>query len=330
MKNIHVLPTDKPSRLVGSRLNLSLKDIPIPSFETFKTYNIYITSDEEIKEGDWCILLENHYVNGGIGKYNTKKAIGYGLHNTKFFKKIILTTDKDLIKDGVQAIPDEFLEWFVKNPSCEEVEVRVVKSEECDCYYTKFCHSTMLDKSKHCRDGGDIKHLYNIIIPKEEPKKIFDLPIATNLGNALTETMKSVSQHEGGVKQGEIIKQEFLKQKRMSGAKTVSRILEESKQETLEEAAMKMYPIKTDPSGYDINMFSRYGFYNGAKWQVEKTTITTDDAYSEGFENGKNWQKERLYTEEEVKEILFHRETHYMKTAHHLHINEWFEQFKKK
>ena len=91
-----------------------------------------------------------------------------------------------------------------------------------------------------------------------------------------------------------------------------------------------MYPIKTDPSGYDINMFSRYGFYNGAKWQVEKTTITTDDAYSEGFENGKNWQKERLYTEEEVKEMLFHRETHYMKTAHHLHINEWFEQFKKK
>jgi hypothetical protein len=36
--------------------------------------------------------------------------------------KIILTTDQDLIKDGVQAIDDEFLEWFVKNPSCEEVE----------------------------------------------------------------------------------------------------------------------------------------------------------------------------------------------------------------
>ena len=37
-------------------------------------------------------------------------------------KKIILTTDKELIKDGVQAIDDDFLEWFVKNPSCEEVE----------------------------------------------------------------------------------------------------------------------------------------------------------------------------------------------------------------
>ncbi len=42
---------------------------------------------------------------------------------TKKFKKIILTTDQDLIKDGVQAIDDEFLEWFVKNPSCEYVPI---------------------------------------------------------------------------------------------------------------------------------------------------------------------------------------------------------------
>ena len=38
-------------------------------------------------------------------------------------KKIILTTDQDLLKDGVQPIDDEFLEWFVKNPNCESVEV---------------------------------------------------------------------------------------------------------------------------------------------------------------------------------------------------------------
>ena len=39
------------------------------------------------------------------------------------FKKIILTTDQDLIADGVQAIDDEFLEWFVKNPSCENIPI---------------------------------------------------------------------------------------------------------------------------------------------------------------------------------------------------------------
>ena len=37
--------------------------------------------------------------------------------------KIILTTNKLLIKDGVQAIDDEFLEWLVKNPGCETVMV---------------------------------------------------------------------------------------------------------------------------------------------------------------------------------------------------------------
>ncbi len=37
-----------------------------------------------------------------------------------------------------------------------------------------------------------------------------------------------------------------------------------------------------------------------------------------------------MYSEEEVKEILFHRETEYLKTKSVLHINEWFEQFKKK
>ena len=54
-----------------------------------------------------------------------------------------------------------------------------------------------------------------------------------------------------------------------------------------------------------------------------------NNAVNIGFIEGAKWQVERMYSEEEVKEILFHRETHYIKTAHHLHINEWFEQFKK-
>lgn len=50
------------------------------------------------------------------GNFYLKTEFGY--------KKIILTTDQDLIKDGVQAIDDEFLEWFVANPSCKFVEVQ--------------------------------------------------------------------------------------------------------------------------------------------------------------------------------------------------------------
>jgi len=74
--------------------------------------NIYITNDEEIKEGDWVIAIE------GIWKNTVTKITGEPI--TDVWKKIILTTDQDLIKDGVQAIDDDFLEWFVQNPSCEE------------------------------------------------------------------------------------------------------------------------------------------------------------------------------------------------------------------
>jgi len=61
------------------------------------------------------------------------------------YKKIILTTDQSL--DGVQAIDNEFLEWFVKNPSREEVKVQKWSSLA-ECGYS-----------------------YHIIIPKEEPKQ---------------------------------------------------------------------------------------------------------------------------------------------------------------
>ena len=43
------------------------------------------------------------------------------------FKKIILTTDPKLISDGVDAIDDTFLEWFIKNPTCAFVECELVE-----------------------------------------------------------------------------------------------------------------------------------------------------------------------------------------------------------
>jgi len=118
MKNIHLLQTDnKWSRLY---FNVNDKEFQICEIEKSSTIlkpnrHIYITSDEEIKEGDWCV--------DDIGDVF---KIEYLKYFKDFCKKIILTTDQDLIKDGVQAIDDEFLEWFVKNPSCEEVEVEVI------------------------------------------------------------------------------------------------------------------------------------------------------------------------------------------------------------
>jgi hypothetical protein len=143
MKNIHVLPTDKPSRLIKSKINdtIVLEPINVTNDTRFWEYlNIYITNDEKIKEGDWYIN------NGHLLKCTEVKK-------RSSCRKIILTTDQDLIKDGVQAIDDEFLEWFVKNPSCEEVGIEPLMAGFVDdepSYY---------------------ENMYDIIIPKEEPKQ---------------------------------------------------------------------------------------------------------------------------------------------------------------
>ena len=146
MKNIHLLPTDKPSRLFKFANELHLDNTPK---DYYKKYNIYITSDEEIKVND--------YITDGYRAWKWKddsSLLGR--------KKIILTTDQDLIADGVQSIDDEFLEWFVKNPSCDRI---VIRSES---YF-----SDEVERLEGLRDGENIKKeiRYKIIIPQEEPKQ---------------------------------------------------------------------------------------------------------------------------------------------------------------
>ncbi len=119
MKNIHVLPTDKPSRLY-KRIDLStfhLGDFDIcKTDDTIRTnQHIYITANEEIKEGDYYITPNNTVL----------KALGPMLINVEDYKKIILTTDFRLAPD-VQKIDDEFLEWFVNNSNCEEVKIEPI------------------------------------------------------------------------------------------------------------------------------------------------------------------------------------------------------------
>jgi hypothetical protein len=112
MRNVHILPTEKPSKLYKQTGTLMLDTILDTSKDGISiNQNIYITSDDEIKQGDWCI-----YHSGEVIQYLVKV-------NTDNLKKIILSTDPDLIADGVQAIDNEFLEWFVKNQSCESIKV---------------------------------------------------------------------------------------------------------------------------------------------------------------------------------------------------------------
>ena len=56
MKNTHVIPTDKPSRLhlaYSKDYYLSVEPFVQLDTKNYKSFNIYITSDEEIKEGEY-------------------------------------------------------------------------------------------------------------------------------------------------------------------------------------------------------------------------------------------------------------------------------------
>ena len=100
MKNLHVLPTDCPSRL---RYNIKtriweLNEFPKYHTDIKSTHNIYITSDEEIKEGGWHYNLALNIV---------EKTTNFD--NGVLQEKIILTTDQDLIADGIEQISEDVL-----------------------------------------------------------------------------------------------------------------------------------------------------------------------------------------------------------------------------
>jgi hypothetical protein len=334
MKNIFILPTDKPSRLLLSkRGNLQfLKDNSSTNSNNhfIGTYqNIYITSDEKIKEGDWVYRPTDNIVL----KCTVKMLIAVkhlGLIWNKENEKIILTTDQDLIKDGVQPIDDEFLEWYVKNSSCEYVEI--------ESWETK----------------GEWYLDYKIIIPQEESKQEEICPICDGTGEIVSSTTISRFQtcECKYVPQQEVAKQETLEEEakqetleeevecNMCGGymylssneeiyictnSECTRCYEEYEEdevdskETLEEAAERLQKDK-------------YGIFISKDADVKGQLVinTARAAFLSGMKEGANWQSKIMYSEEEVLKLL-------NKFSHRDGIDKeenltlrWFNEFKKK
>lgn len=122
MKNIFLIPTPKESRLWRDLDSNKLRfdNISTPnSNECTKCSNeyVYITTDSK--------FVRDEYITDGIRviKATPKLVDAQGLVDRRDWKKIIITTDPELIKDGVHPIGEEFLKWFIKNPTCIKVEV---------------------------------------------------------------------------------------------------------------------------------------------------------------------------------------------------------------
>jgi hypothetical protein len=231
MKNLFILPTPNPSRLQlqmdGTYHIENGQSIALRSYQ-----NIYIISDEKTKEKDWCLHQLQH-------EYNLTRAYE---DNALLHYKIILTTDQDLIKDGVQAIDDNFLNWFVKNPSCEEVDV--VKNIIIDTL--------------------PIKNLfeYKIIIPKEE------LNPTTQV---VREAMRIVSKE---VRPPKVVREGLVKEELNLNCFDCNKSLQDCtcmedtinmKQETLEEFIER----EGYPEGHTQDIWET-GVRDGAAWQQER------------------------------------------------------------
>ena len=168
--------------------------------------NIYITSDLKIKEKDWYLFP---LFKGGceIKQYNSEKHFAQepciSLANLKA-KKIILTTDQSL--EGVQPIDDEFLEWFVKNPTCEFVPIITTIVSNSPTYKTNIGFESWRKEeiipvqALSEPDGTGILSAMDvvepfkeerIIIPQEEPKQYLTEEWKELEGANLCEPLKS-------------------------------------------------------------------------------------------------------------------------------------------
>ncbi len=162
MKNLYILPTDKVSKLYKLKDNLYLEEYPIEDINAGNQHIYIINRDEEIKEEDWYLANFTYLFQHRKGS----PLLGITAY------KIILTTDQSL--NGVQIINDEFLQWFVNNPTCEKVEITS------ETYFTD-----EVERCEGLKDGEKIKKelRYNIIIPKEEFKQETLEEASTNYAN---------------------------------------------------------------------------------------------------------------------------------------------------
>ena len=328
MKNIHLIQTETyPAKLQLDRDygTLTVWDEPcVINGQDFVGANLYITSDKLNTVG-WYLDNNNH-----ITKTITDQK-SYWEHRQNY-QKIILTTDTRLIADNIQAIDDEFLDWFCENPNCEYVEI--VQEQTNNKPNTHYATLTL--------------YKYKIIIPKGEPKNNFIKSKTEFLGITYTlkdgskqfvpnlkEELKTSEEWQKQFNENVVLNPDgwdrknydyswyeekitFTEYNRRRSQSTCKNSIpkKELNRETLEEAAHKMlvdYGIKS--MGQSIGVLTvKKLMVDMAKWQQE--------------------QDKNKFSEEDVKEAFYMGEKH-VATEKKVYpqspdFETWFKQFKNK
>jgi hypothetical protein len=267
--------------------------------------HLYITKKEIIKEDDWVTNGANVFKPSEVPSYTLEYA-------NKYWEKIVLTTDQCLIDDDVQAIDDSLLEWFVKNPSCESLEVERLEDGK---FVDRF------------EDGSIVEGIYEnykIILPirKIDSCRHFDIEVGCDKAVCVCENEGYVCPETNSK-----CDDECCVSAERCQIKASKDVIFQDKQETLEEAA-KEFANNSASCDYEegINVGKYQGFIDGAKWQ--------------------STQEKNKYSDEDIKPLLsFLRE---IKTnwdcdndAHKYNticrccdaeniLNQWFQKFQNK
>ena len=136
---------------------LSIFNKPYPNGDNTKSQHLYLTSDEEIKEGDWVIensniivkvvsLFEDNCLVKNNTAYNT---------NLKLCKKIVATTDNSInVNYPIAEIPESFIQAYIKaynegNTITEvTVEYEQIKKREITSIGTMSISNTFITKTR--------------------------------------------------------------------------------------------------------------------------------------------------------------------------------------
>jgi hypothetical protein len=273
MKNIHLISTDKPTGIFELNNGLHFSITNKVRYGVYKGYHIYITSDEDPKNKDYY-WDENKLK---VKRYfESRESFPSLLHRFK----VILTTDPNLIKDGVQPIDNTFLEWFINNSSCKSVKI--------ESWQTK----------------GEWELEYKIIIPKEEPKQ-------STVGKEFYESAdKIITIHKQDIIQ--LIEDRILSEYKKHSAslpdewakiaaykiyKSISDKMENPKQHiefinnNIEEFDDKLEQFKQASEHYAHNHFNMHETNNYK-------------ALKQGYEAGAKEMFDKMYSEEEVRKLL--------------------------
>lgn len=130
-----MLPTENKSNLIlNESLNILgdnnyFNEVAVQSNSYINYYNLYIVSDEEIKEGDWCIDIIGVPLGAKPKIRKATKDFAKDSLNTNDAKKIIATTDTSLktepfmgfeentgkdITNYLPQIPQDFIKYYIK------------------------------------------------------------------------------------------------------------------------------------------------------------------------------------------------------------------------